>query len=120
GLAAVAFSMEGEPEKIKEDGEAIARIVVGLLRFFSPAAGNFPMVCASALLGAEVVPSSHLLVLGEGKFTYTQTMLSPNPPDWRLSEITLSQLRPGIDAVGRLVLPEGLSAFALAVRSSLL
>jgi hypothetical protein len=31
GLAAVVFKTDGEPEKIKEDGEAIARIVVGLL-----------------------------------------------------------------------------------------
>ena len=119
GLAAVVFKADGEPDKIKEDGEAIARIVVGLLRFFSPAATNFPMVCASALLGAEVVPSSNLLVLGEGKLTYTQKMLSPTP-DWRISEAALRELRSGLDAVGALVRPEGLSAFALAVRSSLL
>ena len=120
GLAAVVFKMDGESEKVKEDGEAIARIVVGLLRFFSPAATNFPMTCASALLGAEIVPSSNLLVLGEGKFAYTEAMLSPNPPDWRISEAALREMRPGLDVVGALVRPEGLSAFALAVRSSLL
>jgi hypothetical protein len=120
GLAAVVFKSDGESEKIKEDGEAIARIIVGLLRFFSPAATNFPMMCASALLGAEIVPSSNLLVLGEGKFVYTESTLSPNPPDWRISKATLRKLRPGLDAVGALVRPEGLSAFALAVRSSLL
>lgn len=120
GLAAVVFKMDGEPKKINEDGEAIARIVAGLLRFFSPAATNFPMICASALLGAEVVPSSNLLVLGEGTFAYTQAMLSPNPPDWRISDKILREFRSGLDAVGALVRPEGLSAFALAVRSSLL
>lgn len=120
GLAAVVFKLDAEPEKIKEDGEAIARLVVGLLRFFSPAAANFPMVCASALLGAEVVPSSNLLILGEGTFAYSQATLSPNVPDWRISEATLHKLRSSLDAVGALVRPEGLSAFALAVRSSLL
>jgi hypothetical protein len=120
GLAAVVFRMDAESERIKEEGEAIARIAVGLLRFFSPAAANFPMVCSNALLGSEIVPSSHLLVLGEGKFAYSQEMLSPNPPGWRLSEAALRQLQPGLDAVGKLVRPEGLSAFALAVRSSLL
>jgi len=46
-------------------------------------------------------------------------MLSPTP-DWRISEAALRELRSGLDAVGALVRPEGLSAFALAVRSSLL
>jgi hypothetical protein len=120
GLAAVVFKMDGESEKIKEDGEAIARIVVGFLRFFSPAAKNFPMVCASALLGSEIVPSSNLLIIGEGTFNYSQTMLSPNLPNWRISEATMRDLRADLDAVAALVRPEGLSAFALAVRSSLL
>jgi len=41
GLAAVVFKADGEPDKSKEDGEAIARIVVGLLRFFSPRCHEF-------------------------------------------------------------------------------
>ena len=120
GLAAVVYKAEGEPEKIKEDGEAIARIVVGLLRFFSPAAVSFPMMCASALLGSETVPTSNLLVLGEKTFVYAQAMLSPNPPDWRLYKTELHDLGPTFEEVGALILPEGLSSFALAVRSSLL
>jgi hypothetical protein len=47
-------------------------------------------------------------------------MLVPNAPGWRISEEALKRIRPGLDAVGALVRPEGLSAFALAVRSSLL
>ncbi len=120
GLAAVVFKMDGEPEKAKEVGEAIARIVVGLLRFFSPAARSFPTTCATALLGAEIVPVSNLLILGEERFVYTQATLSPNPPDWRIFQADLAGLRPGLDALGGLVRPEGLGAFALAVRSSLL
>ena len=121
GLAAVVFKFDGEPEKVKEDGEAIARIVVGLLRYFSPAAANFPMVCVSALLGAEVVPSSNLLVFGEGRFNYSESMLFANTPiDWRISESALRGMQPELNVVGGLVRPEGLSDFALAVRSSLL
>jgi len=47
-------------------------------------------------------------------------MLSPSSPWWRISEVTLRKLRPSLDAVGALVRPDGLSAFARAVRSSLL
>lgn len=120
GLAAIVFKADGEIGKIKEDGAAIAQIGVGLLRFFSPAAAHFPMVCGNALLGMEIVPTSNLLVLGAGTFFQSQGVLVPNPPYWRISEEALRQIRPALDAVGALVLPEGLSAFAQAVRSSLL
>ncbi len=121
GFAAVVFKLDAEVDKIEQDGEVVARIVVSLLRFFSPAAVNFPAVCANTLLGSELAPSSNLLVLGEdGTFAYRQAMLVPNSPDWRISEGMLQHMRPGLDAVGMLVRPEGLSPFALAVRSSLL
>jgi hypothetical protein len=121
GLAAVVVKMEAEPQKIQEDGEAIARVVVGFLRFFSPAAYQFPLVCASALLGAEIVPSCNLLVFGDKCFSYSESMLFPgSSPVWRISDGELRNIRPGLDLAGALVLPEGLSAFALAVRSSLL
>jgi hypothetical protein len=120
GLAAVNFKLDAETGKIEEDGGAIARIVVAFLRFFSPAAVHFPAVCANALLGTQTVPISNLLVLGDGTISYKQATLIPNVPDWRISESVLCIIRPGLDAVGRLVRPEGLSAFARAVRSSLL
>jgi hypothetical protein len=48
-------------------------------------------------------------------------MLFPgSSPAWRISDEELRNMRPGLDLAGTLVLPEGLSAFALAVRSSLL
>jgi hypothetical protein len=118
GLAAVVYRMDAEPGRIKEEGEAIARIAVGLLRFFSPAAVNFPAVCANALLGSEIVPSSHLLVRGDGTFSYTEGTLIPNVPGWRLSTAALGQMRPALDAIGKLVRPDGLTHFALSVRSS--
>jgi hypothetical protein len=120
GLAAIVFKLDAETEKIAEDGGAIAQIVVAFLRFFSPAAVNFPAVCANALLGTELVPSSNLLVLGDGILSYRQTMVAPNAPDWRISASVLRSMRPSLDALGSLVHPEGLSAFARTVRSSLL
>jgi len=120
GLAAVVFKLDAEAEKIEEDGAVIARIVVAFLRFFSPPAVHFPAVAGNALLGSELVPMSNLLVIGDGTFSYKQAMLVPNAPGWRISEEALKRIKPGLDAVGALVRPEGLSAFALAVRSSLL
>ena len=118
GLAAVVYRMEAEPIRIKEEGEALARIAVGLLRFFSPAAANFPAVCANALLGSEVTPTSNLLVLGDTTFNYTEGNLLPNLPHWQLPDGVLCQMRPALDAIGKLVRPDGLSHFALSVRSS--
>jgi hypothetical protein len=120
GLAAVVIKMEAESERAQEEGAALARTVVGLLRFFSPAAATSSLLCATALLGTDVVPTSNLLVLGDGIFSYS-THISPNALPWRISEDALRELlTSGLTEVGRLVQPEGLSAFALAVRSSLL
>lgn len=120
GLAAVVFKATGEPLKIREEGEAIARIAVGLLRFLSPASVNFPMIGANALLGSEIVPKSNLLVVRDGKLvSQSQAVLSEVLP-WRLSDATLHQMRPVLEAIGALVRPDELSPLALAIRSSLL
>ncbi len=120
GLAAVVIKMEAEPERAQEEGAALARTVVGLLRFFSPAAATSSLLCATALLGTDLVPTSSLLVLGDDIFSYS-TLISPNVLPWRISEdAVLKLLTSGLTEVGRLVRPEGLSAFALAIRSSLL
>jgi hypothetical protein len=119
GFAAVVIKSTAEARKLEEDGEIVARIVVAFLRYFSPAAVSFPAASANALLGSELVPRSHLLVLGKGTFSYKQSILGPYP-GWGISEAELQQMRPGLDIVGALVRPEGLSAFARTVRSSLL
>ena len=121
GLAAVTMKADAESTKLKEDGEEVARIAVGLLKFFSPAAVNFPLMSACALLGAEVVPRSNLLVTGDHIFSYSESMRIPSDSvTWRISDAMLDNMRPKLDVVGRLVRPEGLSGFALAVRSSVL
>lgn len=120
GFAAVVFRLTAEAEKIEEDGTVIAQVVVAFLRFFSPPAVNFPAVSANALLGSELLPRSNLLVLGDGTFSYKEAILVPNAPHWRIPEEILKQMKPGLDAVGALLRPEGLNPFALAIRSSLL
>ena len=119
GFAAVVIRSNSEAGKLEEDGEAVARIVVAFLRYFSPAAVSFPDASANALLGSELVPTSHLLILGEGTFSYKHAIRG-RYPGWGISEATLREMRPILDAIGTLVRPEGLSAFAGAARSSLL
>jgi hypothetical protein len=118
GLAAVVYRMEAEPVRIEEEGEALARIAIDLLRFFSPAAANFPAVCANALLGSEVTPTSNLLVLGDTSFNYSERNLLRSVPNWQLPDGVVRQMRPALDAIGKLVRPDGLSHFALSIRSS--
>ena len=120
GLAAVVIKMEAEPKRAEEEGVELARTVVGLLRFFSPAAATSSLLCATTLLGTDVVPISNLLVLGDGIFSFS-AQVSGNVLPWRISEDAARKLlTSGLTEVGKLVRPEGLSAFALAVRSSLL
>jgi hypothetical protein len=120
GLAAVVVRGIGDSAKVREDGEAVARIVVGLLRFLAPATMNFPAICGNALLGSEIIPTSNLLVIGDGSFSYDQRTLSSNAPGWRIAEQMAQGLETLIHALGTLVLPEHLGRFALAVRSSVL
>lgn len=120
GLAAVVYRMQAEPKRIEEEGDAIARIVVGLMRFFSPAAANFPAVCANAVLGSEIVPISNIMILGDGTFSYSQALLIPNVPVWQLPDTALREMQPAFMAIGKLVRPDGLSQFALSVRSSVM
>lgn len=120
GLAAVVLKMRGEPKKIEQDGYALAVVVSAFLGFMSPAAANFPAISACALLGTDVIPQSHLLVLGEESFHYSQSVLSPNIPNWQISESEFNRIRPNLDAIGPLIRSDGLHPFALAVRSSIL
>lgn len=120
GLAAVVVKGIGDSGKVKEDGEAVARIVVGLLRFLAPATMNFPAICGIGLLGSEIIPTSNLLVIGDGMFNYEQRILSANAPGWQISEQMAQGLEAPIHALGTLVLPEHLGRFAQSVRSSVL
>lgn len=120
GLAAVVYKLDAEPGKIEEDGLALAEVVIAFIRFFSPAALRYPSICANAILGAERSPSSNLLIIGNDSFSYKESCLSPDTPDWQISDRALQRIRPQLDAAGTLVRPEGLNNFEKAVRTSLL
>ncbi|MDT8992655.1 hypothetical protein RQP54_17420 [Curvibacter sp. APW13] len=121
GFAAVVLSMKAEPAVAQERALRIAQDAVGLLRFFAPAAPRSYLFNPVALMGAEYLPTSKLIVLGEGSFLLNQGILPKQVGHWRLPMQQISELKSGLlDTAASLVMPEGLSEFALAVRASLL
>lgn len=121
GYAAVVVSMEAEPEVAQEHALRIAQDAMGLLRFFSPAAPISYLFSPVALTGAECIPTSKLIVLSGSGFIHNQSVLPKHMGYWRLPTQQVSELKSGLlDTAASLVIPEGLSEFALAVRASLL
>lgn len=121
GFAAVVIRIEAERDRAEQEAQALAQNVVGLLRFFSPAASTSWLLCSTALLGAEIIPQFKVLVLGTDSFAYSARTIYRESPYWRISRDDLIRLQQvGLSAAGRLVRTEGLSEFALAVRSSIL
>ncbi|WP_440531889.1 hypothetical protein [Variovorax sp. YR566] len=121
GYAAVVVTMDAEPAMAQERALLIAQDAVDLLRFFSPAACRSFLFSPIALVGAEYIPTSKLIVLREGGFILNQDTLPKHVGYWRLSSQKISELKSGfLDAAALLVVSEGLSEFALAVRASLL
>lgn len=121
GFAAVVVTLEAEPILAEERGLMIAQDAVSLLRFFSPAAPASSVLCPTALLGAEIVPHSKLLVLSDSSFSMTEKIASSAVEFWRLSQCDIEHLEDmGFKQAGGLVSPAGLSDFAASVRSSLI
>lgn len=121
GFAAVVITLEAEPLLASEKGLMIAQDAISLLRFFSPAAPVSRALCPTALLGAEIVPHSKLLVLSDSSFSMTDKISSRNIAFWKLPQRGLKQLEAmGFKQAGSLVSPAGLSDFAASVRSSLI
>ena len=121
GYAAVVVSMEAEPKLAKERGLRLAQDAVGLLRFFSPAAAKSFLFSPVALVGAEYIPTSKLIVLREGGFSLSHGVLPKHVEYWRLPKQKISELKSGLmDTAASLTFSEGLSEFALVVRASLL
>jgi len=121
GCAAVVLSMKVEPEIAKERALLIAQDAVGLLRFFSPAAPRSYQFSPVALAGMSCIPTSKLIVMRESGFIHSQSLLPKHVGSWRLPAQQLLELKSGLlDTAASLLVPEGLSEFALAVRASLL
>ncbi|MBS0193861.1 MAG: hypothetical protein JSR34_06415 [Proteobacteria bacterium] len=121
GFAAVVISIEAEWGLAMERGRRVAQDVVSLLRFFSPGAMSSAEFCPVALMGSEYIPSSKLLLLAETGFCMSEGLVDQNVRFWRMPSKQLAHIRTsGLDNASLLVLPDGLSEFALAVRSSLI
>lgn len=122
GGAAVVLKIEAEESYVYEKGLALASDAVGLLRFLSPAARHFLVMCPNALLGAQMIPSYNAIILGQnGSFSNQSGIVPKNIACWQLSEnevsSTLSHL---LTELGRLVSEEGLSDFQRRLRACVL
>ncbi|WP_157656146.1 hypothetical protein [Burkholderia ubonensis] len=121
GYAVAVVSIEAEPAFAVERALRIAQDAVGLLTFFSPAAPRSYLFSPVALAGAEYIPTSKLIALYEGGFHYSESVLPKRVGHWRLSTQQISELNSDLlEAAASLVVSEGLSEFALAVRASIL
>lgn len=121
GYAVAIMSIDAEPKFAVERAFQIAQDAVGLLTFFSPAAPEAYIFSPVALSGAEYIPASKLIVMYEGGFSHNEQILPTEIGYWRLSVQQISTLNSDLlEVAGSLVLLEGLSEFALAVRTSIL
>ncbi|SCX57355.1 hypothetical protein SAMN03159363_1820 [Variovorax sp. EL159] len=121
GYAVVVVSIEAEPIAAQKRALQIAQDAVSLLRFFSPAASRSFMFSPVALMGADYIPTSKLIVLPEKGFILSEGTLPRSVGYWRLSTQQVSVLKSDLlDVAASLVVPESLSDFALSVRASLM
>lgn len=121
GYAAVVIAMEAEPVAAQERALRVSQDVVGLLRFFSPAASLSYLFSPVALVGAAYVPQSKLIVFHESGLSINQSLLTKHVGQWRLSRLKLTELKSSLlEAAASLVEPAGLSEFCLTVRASIL
>lgn len=120
GYASVVVHLKGVSERAKLEGLAIGREAINLLRFFSPAASVADLYCPTSLFGSEVVPTSHVLVLGDGSFSYSEEGLPISVAYWRMSNAKLANLREALNATGALIRTEYLDEFERAVRSGMI
>jgi hypothetical protein len=122
GLAAIVFKTKAEKSYIFEKGLALASDAIGLLRFLSPAANCFGVLCPNSLLGMQVIPSYNAIVLGEnGSFTNQSGLLPKDIAHWQLSEHQITSLKErGLQTLGRLVSDENLTDFQSRLRMCLL
>lgn len=121
GYAVAIVSIEAESKFAVERAFQIAQDAVGLLTFFSPAAPRSYLFSPVALAGTEYIPTSKLIVMHEGGYSHNECILPKQMGYWRLSAQQISALNTDLlKAAGSLVLSEGLSEFALAVRTSIL
>jgi hypothetical protein len=121
GYAAVVYEIEAERGRANELCLSIAADVVGMLRFFSPAAWNYWLLCPNSLLGSELVPrSTTILQSGDSNFGVIRKAY-PDVLYWNLSSKTVSKMElEGLRQAGRLVIENEVNEFQRRVRTSIL
>ena len=118
GLAAAVISIRAEPKHAHDRAIETADIVIGLLRCFSLAAVTPRVLCSTAVLGSDYVPSTTALSF-DGGFTM-QRRVRHRPDHWRISEAQLNDMKKrGLTEAGSL-LEDSLTEFQRTVKSSLL
>lgn len=121
GGAAVFATFDSEREFASERGFRIAQDAVGLLSFFAPAARSATRFNPIVLVGASSVPSMKIIASFNGGAFLTEGLLAENLAWWKLSSASITALQTAsFDAAATLVISDGLSDFALAVRASIL
>jgi hypothetical protein len=122
GNAAVALKIEGEPRFAKNKARMIAQDVIGLLRFFHFASFSSKHFCPSALFGAEFMPQESSFIIEEpGRFSEHHSSIIYDAQPWRISRAEFAEMQRGLlPTIAKLVPSQGISEFALRVRSSIL
>lgn len=121
GGAAVFATFDSEREFASERGLRTAQDAVGLLSFFAPAAPSATIFNPIVLVGARSVPSMKIIASFDGGAFLTEGLLAKNLATWRLSSASIEALKTAsFDAAASLVISDGLSDFALAMRASIL
>jgi hypothetical protein len=122
GRAAVVLEIEAERDYAYEKGWMIAADVVGLLRFLSPSSFRFWIVCPNALLGAELIPKAHALLLeDDGSFSAKSKIVPKDIAFWRLSASEIAAMQnTGLSELGGLVSENQLNQFQQRLRACIL
>lgn len=122
GLAAAVVTVTAEPTRAEERARIIAQDIVGLLRFFSPAAANPAMLGPIDLAGSEFLPATTLFVVSDTSITITEGITTTSTiGHWLLSSANLRSLsKSGLTAASNLLDSSSLSNFGSAVRSALI
>lgn len=121
GHAAIAIELTAEPQFAQHKARLIAQDCVALLRVFCPESIVASVLCPIALMGAEIMPSSKLIVLSEDRAGITDSLLAKHIVRWRLSDAARERImEQGLALAGGLIATGGLNSFALDVRASMI
>jgi len=122
GQAAAVINIQAEPRLAEQIALETANAAIALLRRFSIASLSPWLSCPISPQGADIMRKFMLLRFTHGRIPIISSGLRDQALlVWRLSSAELNDMRErGLDAVGQLVVKDGLNPYALRVRASLL